>query len=235
MTGEEWLRDGHSFDIEKKRHRRMVWRAGSNPSARLHAYLHRVTPLCNFYAQLDDYKAAEREREGKRDRSARARPACDAERWANGKKVKRELLAAEWAAEQQQACRAVELTVRANGPPHTRANGYPLPWDIKAEGDLLIPCPKERVKFIRMRNKQMAALRAAAWEEQVREGRFVRLHVWPSHDYRHILEWKRSRGGRPSEEATAGKQLCTLIEGATAGQQLCALGFDSSGSVVLNN
>ena len=48
MTGEEWLRDGHSFDIEKKRHRRMVWRAGSNPSARLHAYLHRVTPLCIF-------------------------------------------------------------------------------------------------------------------------------------------------------------------------------------------
>ena len=110
--------------------------------------------------------------------------------------MKRELLAAEWAAEQQQACRAVELTVMANGPPHTRANGYPLPWDIKAEGDLLIPCPKERVKFIRMRNKQMAALRAAAWEEQVREGRFVRLHVCPSHAYRHILEWKRSRGGR---------------------------------------
>ena len=86
-----------------------------------------------------------------------------------------------------------------------------------------------------MRNKQMAALRAAAWEEQVREGRFVRLHVQPSHDYRHILEWKRSRGGRPSEEATAGKELCALIEGATAGEQLCALGFDSSGSVVLNN
>ena len=24
MTGDEWPRDGHSFDIEKKRHRRMV-------------------------------------------------------------------------------------------------------------------------------------------------------------------------------------------------------------------
>ena len=34
MTGEEWLRDGHSFDIEKKHHRRMVWRGVSNPCAR---------------------------------------------------------------------------------------------------------------------------------------------------------------------------------------------------------
>ena len=34
MTGEEWLRDGHSFDIEKKRLRRIVWRGVSNPCAR---------------------------------------------------------------------------------------------------------------------------------------------------------------------------------------------------------
>ena len=33
MTGDEWSRDGHSFDIEKKRHRRMVWRGGSKPRA----------------------------------------------------------------------------------------------------------------------------------------------------------------------------------------------------------
>ena len=33
MTGDEWLRDGHSFDIEKKRQRRMVWRGGSKPRA----------------------------------------------------------------------------------------------------------------------------------------------------------------------------------------------------------
>ena len=33
MTGDEWPRDGHSFDIEKKRHRRMVWRDGSKPRA----------------------------------------------------------------------------------------------------------------------------------------------------------------------------------------------------------
>ena len=34
MTGDEWPRDGKSFDIEKKRHRRMVfWRGGSNPCA----------------------------------------------------------------------------------------------------------------------------------------------------------------------------------------------------------
>ena len=26
MTGDEWLRDGHSYDLEKKRHARMVWR-----------------------------------------------------------------------------------------------------------------------------------------------------------------------------------------------------------------
>ena len=81
----------------------------------------------------------------------------------------------------------------------------------------------------------MAALRAAMWEERVREGRFMVLSVRPSEDMRNMLEWKRSRGGRPSEEATAGKELCALIEGATAGEQLCALGFDSSGSVVLNN
>ena len=33
MTGEAWPRDGHSFDVQKKRHRRMVTRGGSNPYA----------------------------------------------------------------------------------------------------------------------------------------------------------------------------------------------------------
>ena len=33
MTGDEWPRDGHSFDVQKKRHRRMVTRGGSNPYA----------------------------------------------------------------------------------------------------------------------------------------------------------------------------------------------------------
>ena len=35
MTGDEWPRDGKSFDIQKKRHRRMVLRGGLNPRATL--------------------------------------------------------------------------------------------------------------------------------------------------------------------------------------------------------
>ena len=49
MTGESWDRGGHSYELEKKRHRRM----------------------------LREYKVAERSREKTRDRSGRQRPADD--------------------------------------------------------------------------------------------------------------------------------------------------------------
>ena len=49
MTGDDWGRDGQSFDVAKKRYRRL----------------------------LDEHKAAEREREKKRDRSQRQRSADD--------------------------------------------------------------------------------------------------------------------------------------------------------------
>ena len=75
MTGEEWLRDGHSFDIEKKRSpAHGTWRAGSNPSARLHAYLHRVTPLCIFLCAARRLQGGGA-RAGGQARPQRARPA----------------------------------------------------------------------------------------------------------------------------------------------------------------
>ena len=67
LTGDEWQRDGHSYELAKKRYKRM----------------------------LAEHKAAERERESKRDRSSRKRPADDcaqaARRMAEARKKKAEL------------------------------------------------------------------------------------------------------------------------------------------------
>lgn len=35
LTGEEWLRDGHSFSVAKKRYRRMVRYSGANQRAHI--------------------------------------------------------------------------------------------------------------------------------------------------------------------------------------------------------
>ena len=80
-------------------------------SARL---LSPLTQICAARSQLDAYKAAERERESRRDRSARQRPEDDGAQAAKRKKAKREQSAAEEVAAARQACRAVACTVNAN-------------------------------------------------------------------------------------------------------------------------
>ena len=61
MTGREWPGDSHSYELEKKRYRRM----------------------------LVEHKAAERQREQQRDRSGRKRSASEAQHIAAQKRAKR--------------------------------------------------------------------------------------------------------------------------------------------------
>ena len=135
-------------------------------------------------AQLDDYKAAERERESKRDRSARERAQDDGAQAAQRKKAKRDQLEAEEAAAAvaaaKPACRAVQCQLQA-----------------RAQVSPSIPNGRYR--------QERVAAAERAWQERVREGRFVLLRVAPSHDLRHVIgehiHGARNRGrGRPRND-----------------------------------
>ena len=126
-------------------------------------------------AQLDEYKAAERDRERKRDRSARQRPADSSQQWAKRTKAKREQLFAEEAAAAKAACRAVDVTLAVK--PKYISDGY-------------LTCPRL------YNHLQEAAEAERDWQERVREGRFVVLRVKPSldlHTVEHLMSI-RQRG-----------------------------------------
>ena len=109
MTGDEWPRDGHSYAVAKKRHRRMVRRSELPAHLTRRAHLH----LSTHASQLDEYRTAERERERTRDRSERVRPEDDGAQAALRKKAKRK----EQREAEDQACRAsrVSLDVQRDG------------------------------------------------------------------------------------------------------------------------
>jgi len=135
MTGDEWPRDSHSFDVAKKRHRRMVRRGGSNPHAARSLESELMARLF-ARAQLDDYKAAERVREFQRDRSARERAQDDGAQAAERKRVKRDQLAAEKDAAAYAAAKREVKVVHACVRPSVREGRFVvlavqprrLPW-----------------------------------------------------------------------------------------------------------
>ena len=137
----------------------------------------RLTACLFARAQLDDYKAAERVRESKRDRSARERAQDDGAQAAQRKRSKRERLAAEEYAAAFSALPHVECHVwvrRGICPRALWHCGSPT-----AEG-------KEAAE--------------RDWQERVRaSGRFVEFRVEAFPRAQRMEEEKRWRGGRPSK------------------------------------
>ena len=125
-------------------------------------------------SQLDDYKAAERNRESKRDRSARQRPEDDGAQAAKRKRAKREQLLA-----------AADAAARADAAAK------------QALRPVQCSCllPSERRRF------GSAAARDRDWQDRVREGRFVEFRVRPARDVldlevmmKHKLDMGHRRG-----------------------------------------
>ena len=115
MTGDEWSRDGHSYDVAKKRYRRMVGQRQRIEPCRHASHACSHVPSSIHASQLDDeYRTAERERELKRDRSARVRPQDDGAQAALRKKAKRK----EQTEVEDQACRATASSL------HVQRDGY---------------------------------------------------------------------------------------------------------------
>ena len=110
--GSSQARSGRGTAIASTSRKRSTaeWCAASLRARAAARLLSPLTQTCAAHSQLDDYKAAERER----DRSARQRPEDDGAQAAKRKKAKREQMAAEEVAAAMQACRAVACTVNAN-------------------------------------------------------------------------------------------------------------------------
>ena len=108
-------------------------------------------------AQLDEYKAAERDRERKRDRSARQRPADSSQQWAKRTKAKREQLFAEEAAAAKAACRAVDVTLSVK-PKYISDDYHKCPHAYN-----------HLMSYNHLKSVQEAAEAERDWQERVRE------------------------------------------------------------------